>query len=193
GAMHGFAPQADPFARLRNGSISITPSSAPPKSRSFAPSSSRFGASGDRMASSSAVPFAGFGRVAPPPLSPPLAASLPPASPYPSYNIANPVYDLYGSSYASDQPPSLAAPRQPSPEEVPSTFSQNPSGPSDAFDPQALGLPMPPARNGSLTSSHYSNIYSSSGFDLVGVLARVVNRKNPTIEIGAIDMSCSFV
>ncbi|GAA5995247.1 hypothetical protein JCM11641_003828, partial [Rhodosporidiobolus odoratus] len=41
--------------------------------------------------------------------------------------------------------------------------------------------------------SHYSNIYSSSGFDLVGVLARVVNRKNPTIEIGAIDMSCSFV
>ncbi|GAA5997696.1 hypothetical protein JCM11641_008466, partial [Rhodosporidiobolus odoratus] len=32
GAMHGFAPQADPFARLRNGSISITPSSAPPKS-----------------------------------------------------------------------------------------------------------------------------------------------------------------
>ncbi|KWU46188.1 hypothetical protein RHOSPDRAFT_9256, partial [Rhodotorula sp. JG-1b] len=36
-------------------------------------------------------------------------------------------------------------------------------------------------------------IYSGTGFDLVGILARVVNRRSPTIEIGAVDMSCSFV
>ncbi|KPV75471.1 uncharacterized protein RHOBADRAFT_14207 [Rhodotorula graminis WP1] len=57
---------------------------------------------------------------------------------------------------------------------------------------------MPPPRvdtvnGGTQTSNSYQNIYSSSGFDLGQVLAHVVNRKNPTIEIGAVDMSCSFV
>ncbi|KZV74023.1 hypothetical protein PENSPDRAFT_662718 [Peniophora sp. CONT] len=35
-------------------------------------------------------------------------------------------------------------------------------------------------------------VYSTSGFDLLGVLARVVNRQNPTIQLGPVDMSCSF-
>ncbi|BFZ60816.1 hypothetical protein YB2330_001868 [Saitoella coloradoensis] len=35
--------------------------------------------------------------------------------------------------------------------------------------------------------------YSSSGFDLLGVLARVITRPNPQIQLGPIDMSCSFV
>jgi hypothetical protein len=77
----------------------------------------------------------------------------------------------------------------------PAPFSHNPTAPSDPYDPKALGLPMPPPRtnNGTTTSNSYQNIYSTSGFDLIGILARVVNRKNPTIEIGAVDMSCSFV
>ncbi|KAL7268740.1 hypothetical protein RUND412_008622 [Rhizina undulata] len=37
------------------------------------------------------------------------------------------------------------------------------------------------------------NTYSSSGFDMMGILHRVANRKNPQINIGAVDMSCSFV
>ncbi|KAF3279270.1 blue light receptor [Orbilia oligospora] len=37
------------------------------------------------------------------------------------------------------------------------------------------------------------NIYSSSGFDMVGVLMRVATRPNPKINIGAVDMSCAFV
>ncbi|KAF3920718.1 hypothetical protein AA313_de0202848 [Arthrobotrys entomopaga] len=37
------------------------------------------------------------------------------------------------------------------------------------------------------------NIYSSSGFDMVGVLMRVATRSNPKINIGAVDMSCAFV
>ena len=36
-------------------------------------------------------------------------------------------------------------------------------------------------------------IYSRSGFDLVGVLAKMANRPNPTIQVGPIDSSCSFV
>ncbi|KAK6359589.1 blue light receptor [Orbilia brochopaga] len=36
-------------------------------------------------------------------------------------------------------------------------------------------------------------IYSTSGFDMVGVLMRVATRPNPKINIGAVDMSCAFV
>lgn len=35
-------------------------------------------------------------------------------------------------------------------------------------------------------------VYSTSGFDVLGVLARVVNRQNPTIQLGPVDMACSF-
>lgn len=41
-------------------------------------------------------------------------------------------------------------------------------------------------------ASHYKNAYSSSGFDMLGVLMRVVARPNPQINIGAVDMSCAF-
>lgn len=39
----------------------------------------------------------------------------------------------------------------------------------------------------------YRNAYSSSGFDMLGVLMRVAARPNPQINIGAVDMSCAFV
>ncbi|KAI7865668.1 hypothetical protein BDF14DRAFT_1822214 [Spinellus fusiger] len=38
-----------------------------------------------------------------------------------------------------------------------------------------------------------SGVYSSSGFDMIGVLSRLVNRPNPQINLGPIDMSCSFL
>ncbi|GAA5815757.1 hypothetical protein MFLAVUS_009272 [Mucor flavus] len=38
-----------------------------------------------------------------------------------------------------------------------------------------------------------TGVYSSSGFDMVGVLSRLVNRPNPQINLGPIDMSCSFL
>lgn len=43
------------------------------------------------------------------------------------------------------------------------------------------------------TKPNFSNIYSSSGFDMLGALMRVATRKNPEISIGAVDMSCAFV
>ena len=39
----------------------------------------------------------------------------------------------------------------------------------------------------------YRNAYSSSGFDMLGVLMRVASRPKPQINIGAVDMSCAFV
>ncbi|KAI9798595.1 MAG: blue light receptor [Piccolia ochrophora] len=41
--------------------------------------------------------------------------------------------------------------------------------------------------------SLFQGIYSASGFDMVKVLTRVAGRKNPEINIGAVDMSCAFV
>ncbi|KAI8854746.1 hypothetical protein BC829DRAFT_353693, partial [Chytridium lagenaria] len=35
-------------------------------------------------------------------------------------------------------------------------------------------------------------IYSQSGFDLLGILVRVVNREKPVIAMGNVDFSCSF-
>lgn len=39
----------------------------------------------------------------------------------------------------------------------------------------------------------YQNIYSQSGFDMLGALIKVSARKNPEINIGKVDMSCAFV
>jgi PAS domain S-box-containing protein len=43
------------------------------------------------------------------------------------------------------------------------------------------------------SKSTYQNIYSSSGFDMLRALMQVATRKNPEIDIGAVDMSCAFV
>ncbi|KAF8860653.1 hypothetical protein BDZ45DRAFT_588043 [Acephala macrosclerotiorum] len=39
----------------------------------------------------------------------------------------------------------------------------------------------------------YHGIYSTSGFDMLGALMKVVTRKNPEIELGKVDLSCAFV
>src|SRR6266542_2636808 len=35
--------------------------------------------------------------------------------------------------------------------------------------------------------------YSASGFDLLGILARVATRPNPRVVLGPVDLTCSFV
>ncbi|KAL2823516.1 hypothetical protein BDW59DRAFT_97558 [Aspergillus cavernicola] len=39
----------------------------------------------------------------------------------------------------------------------------------------------------------YNNIYSSSGYDMLGILAQVVSRHDPKINLGPVDLSCAFV
>ncbi len=55
------------------------------------------------------------------------------------------------------------------------------------------GEPMPNAPAGHADLPKFPNAYSSSGFDMLGVLMRVAARPNPQINIGAVDMSCAFV
>lgn len=51
---------------------------------------------------------------------------------------------------------------------------------------------MPPNLMGpSLTDG--PGLYSTTGFDMVGVLSRVANRKDPKTVLGPVDLSCSFV
>ncbi|AEO67697.1 uncharacterized protein THITE_2049533 [Thermothielavioides terrestris NRRL 8126] len=51
------------------------------------------------------------------------------------------------------------------------------------------------ATTGGLTARQESqkDVYSKSGFDMLRALYYVATRKNPTVEIGAVDMSCSFI
>lgn len=42
-------------------------------------------------------------------------------------------------------------------------------------------------------STQFKNAYSSTGFDMLGVLMRVATRTNPAIDIGSVDLSCAFV
>ena len=56
------------------------------------------------------------------------------------------------------------------------------------------GLPYQGQNNaGPQVIPQYRNAYSSSGFDMLGVLMRVATRPKPQINIGAVDMSCAFV
>ncbi|KAL1642732.1 hypothetical protein SLS58_005236 [Diplodia intermedia] len=41
--------------------------------------------------------------------------------------------------------------------------------------------------------TQFHNAYSSSGFDMLGVLMRVATRPKPEINIGSVDLSCAFV
>ncbi|KAI8822666.1 uncharacterized protein EV422DRAFT_524905 [Fimicolochytrium jonesii] len=42
-------------------------------------------------------------------------------------------------------------------------------------------------------SSPYYGLYSGTGFDMLQILARVASRPNPTVNLGPIDMSSSFI
>ncbi|KAL7332423.1 hypothetical protein PS15p_204473 [Mucor circinelloides] len=38
-----------------------------------------------------------------------------------------------------------------------------------------------------------AGVYSNTGFDMINILSRLMNRPNPQIQLGPIDLSCSFV
>ncbi|KND02151.1 uncharacterized protein SPPG_09046 [Spizellomyces punctatus DAOM BR117] len=42
-------------------------------------------------------------------------------------------------------------------------------------------------------SVNLTGIYSATGFDLLGILSRVVHRPNPVIALGPVDLSCAFL
>ncbi|KAG8529212.1 uncharacterized protein KY384_005847 [Bacidia gigantensis] len=85
---------------------------------------------------------------------------------------------------------------QPGPHGLP---TYNPSQKSQAapnldVSTDGNGVPFQGQNNaGKQVVPMYKNAYSSSGFDMLGVLMRVAARPNPQINIGAVDMSCAFV
>lgn len=128
-----------------------------------------------------------------------------------SLGYGDPVYGMYGSSYIDLQPDSQPFKKMRFGDDVEPSYiqrdgalhqtsdphwGQSPAGysPTDMsatsshndFDPSGLGLPPPQGGN-------FPGLYSESGFDLVSVLARVVARPNPIINLGPIDGSASFV
>ncbi|KAI9355497.1 putative white-collar-1b protein [Pilaira anomala] len=43
------------------------------------------------------------------------------------------------------------------------------------------------------SGTRYSGMYANTGFDMLSILSRVASRPNPQIDLGPVDLSCSFV
>ncbi|KIO26038.1 hypothetical protein M407DRAFT_74954 [Tulasnella calospora MUT 4182] len=65
-----------------------------------------------------------------------------------------------------------------------------PPQPPPAPPQQPLSIPLPASE---ATGPNAPPLYSTTGFDMLGILARVASRPNPTIALGPVDFSCSFV
>ncbi|XHG09217.1 hypothetical protein AWENTII_012293 [Aspergillus wentii] len=110
------------------------------------------------------------------------------------------------SEYTHSVPPQNQGGMQRQPQD-PQSFPQSyASAPSQrSLQPRAIQPKRPSLVKGTSSSSNntksdisgesspYANVYSNSGFDMMGALARVVSRPDPKINIGAVDLSCAFV
>ncbi|GAA5831680.1 hypothetical protein JCM11251_000792 [Rhodosporidiobolus azoricus] len=99
--------------------------------------------------------------------------------------LESPIYAPYGSSVISVNHTPNTAYKMPA---LAVNLPPSQAGPHP-FNPTELGLPAPPPPG---SSNNFAGLYSASGFDMLGVLARVAARPNPQIQIGPVDMSCSF-
>jgi PAS domain S-box-containing protein len=70
--------------------------------------------------------------------------------------------------------------------------SKDAMGNAGSMNPPSLPH-MPAVSGGQMPPNKYANAYSSSGFDMLGVLMRVATRPRPEINIGPVDLSCAFV
>lgn len=117
----------------------------------------------------------------------PAAAPVAAAPMYPptTAEMESPVYAPYGSSVISVNPLGSSGYKMPT---LPLTLPPS-QPPTEVFNPGALGLPAPPAPG---TSSNFAGLYSSSGFDMLGVLARVAARPNPQIQVRSVYSSLTL-
>ena len=88
----------------------------------------------------------------------------------------------------------------PSPAQIPPKASrrqsiEEPSLYQDTLDMTMQQIQQAPLGQGPMTPapSKFKNAYSTSGFDMLGVLMRVATRRRPEINIGPVDLSCAFV
>ncbi|CAE6458045.1 unnamed protein product [Rhizoctonia solani] len=90
--------------------------------------------------------------------------------------------------------------QQPSSVQQPDTSNYTPPNPSESFQPpQASRAPTQSPQSAPIgplpaaAGTVMPGLYSTSGFDMLGVLARVASRPNPKIVLGPVDLTCSFV
>ncbi|PWY79350.1 GATA transcription factor LreA [Aspergillus sclerotioniger CBS 115572] len=100
-------------------------------------------------------------------------------------------------SHASGPSQEQSLPQSQPPEFQPYAQPANPAVPHRYIQPKrsspVKGAFAPQAKVEAGNDSPYASIYSNSGFDIMGVLAQVVSRPDPKINIGAVDLSCAFV
>lgn len=97
------------------------------------------------------------------------------------------MYDLAARSRDPDMPVPSATSLPHSDSIIDTTPPQQPANPPQ---PPPLSLPLPTS---DATGSNAPPLYSTTGFDMLGILARVASRPNPSIALGPVDLSCSFV
>ncbi|KAF8903863.1 hypothetical protein CPB84DRAFT_1773572 [Gymnopilus junonius] len=114
------------------------------------------------------------------------------------HNGFTPTLTQYPYAEQDEQPPqhqSDAAPfdYSPNPPFPFPTHSPPPPPPTKSTPDLSIFLADPSNRALPAPSTFGLPVYSASGFDLLSVLARVANRPNPRIELGPVDLTCSFV
>lgn len=112
----------------------------------------------------------------------PTSAILPPST---AYN--NSLQRNDGLPYV----PSVSAPTSMTNNINIASSSTAPYAPPSNTDQLLSGPSLPSSFGPSLSDG--PGLYSTTGFDMVGVLTRVGNRKDPKTVLGPIDLSCSFV
>ncbi|KAL8277730.1 hypothetical protein RQP46_009852 [Phenoliferia psychrophenolica] len=120
---------------------------------------------------------------APPPRASSSRAVSAPSAFQAVYSTESSVYAPYGSSVVSVNSKAASAYKTPAISPLPVS-----APPTTSFDPVAMGVPAPPD-----ASTNFAGLYSSSGFDIIGVLARIAARPHQAIQIGPVDLSCSFL
>ncbi|THH26956.1 hypothetical protein EUX98_g7230 [Antrodiella citrinella] len=111
--------------------------------------------------------------------------TLPPFFDAPPLQYHKPQYDVQKPprvyhSVVSAPPPAFA-------------FAVPPPPPDSSGDLSTAHIPTALTLSRTVPSALGLPVYSSSGFDLLSVLARVATRPNPKIVLGPVDTSCSFV
>ncbi|KAJ3497247.1 hypothetical protein NLG97_g2046 [Lecanicillium saksenae] len=71
--------------------------------------------------------------------------------------------------------------------------AQDKSSSTGATQPSASSVATTPSASANSKDLREKSIYSKSGFDMLKALWLVASRKNPKIQLGAVDMSCAFV
>jgi PAS domain S-box-containing protein len=91
------------------------------------------------------------------------------------------------SSLAKQQPIALDPAH-----DVPEEKMNQASNYKNTWKPPPGGFPSTMHSNPHM-KTQFKNAYSSTGFDMLGVLMRVAARPDPEIDIGSVDLSCAFV